>query len=123
MKVRAPRRFRSRARSRAAKGGQKRLSLRRVRDRLWSVRRSWRRREEYFELCEPFLPGGELLEARPRPSLGKAMTWASRASVLDSSRISVAGTLHGEAGYVEDPLLTLPQQSQEQSRAASWLID
>jgi hypothetical protein len=42
---------------------------------------------------------------------------------LGLSRIGVAGALHGEAGDVEDPLLSLPQQSQQKSRTAAGLVD
>jgi hypothetical protein len=51
------------------KGGQKRLSEAGdgpalVGDEVAASR------EEYFELCELFLPGGEFLESGPHPSLG-----------------------------------------------------
>src|SRR5215216_1969101 len=78
--------------------------------------------EEDLQLSELSLASGELPEVGPHAGLvGDDVGVASIGFGLPT--VGVARAVHGEPGYVEDPLLSLPKQSQKQSRTTSGLID
>ncbi len=78
--------------------------------------------EEDLQLGELCLLGGELSKVGSHAGLvGDDMGIAGIG--LGLTAVGVAGAIHAEAGDVEDPLPSLPQQSQEQRRAAAGLVD
>lgn len=78
--------------------------------------------EEELQLGEGAFLGGELGEVAPHAGLVGDDAGVPLVG-LGLPAVSVAGTVYGEAGNVEDPLAPLPQQRQKKRRASTGLVD